>query len=183
MASPPTQVARIRVSHADFLQAMQIRRMRNEANTRKLHENPVQFSTEVVFEKLDDSYRNSTLLMSGIRDDPQDTSRLTVDRSLNAEFHGRSASIERAQNLAGWPPRIPQTVWKKKVGRVRHKARYCGRSSPDSSACEPAKRPVDRADYCLGCISIHYCEATRFYSRMISSPARKTNWLKGGPNP
>ena len=39
---------------------------------------------------------------------------------------------------------------KKNVGGIRHEARNCGRSSPDTLAFfEPAKRPDDRADYCL----------------------------------
>ena len=33
-----------------------------------------------------------------------------------------------------------------------------GRSSPDASGMEPAKSPVDRADYCLDCIFHPKCE-------------------------
>ena len=40
---------------------------------------------------------------------------------------------------------------KRKVGGIRYEARSRGRSSPDTRLFEPAKRPDDRADYCLDC--------------------------------
>ena len=38
---------------------------------------------------------------------------------------------------------------RKKFGGKRHEARSRGSSSPDTLAFEHAKRPDDRADYCL----------------------------------
>ena len=40
---------------------------------------------------------------------------------------------------------------KKEVGGISYRARRFGRSFSDSLAFEPAKRPDDRVEYCLGC--------------------------------
>ena len=47
---------------------------------------------------------------------------------------------------------------KRKVWGIRYEATSCGRSSPGSLAFELAKRPNDRADYCLGCSILPKCD-------------------------
>ena len=55
-------------------------------------------------------------------------------------------------NLPGMKCRsVNKKEGKRKVGGKRYEARSRRRSSPDTLAFEPAKRPDDRADYCLDC--------------------------------